>query len=214
MPLPVISIAQMRQWEKATWATGQTEAEVIRCVGKVVAQFALRLTHPGDLILILAGNGVIRGHGSRELTVLAERARIPVVTTFMAKGALPAGHPLARATVGLASDDPERLGFSSADLVIAVGYDPVEWAPARWNPVGRRDIVHLDFTPAEVDARYQPSVEIVADVREALELLAPLVALVMNTVRMKSPLNLRPQNIPEPSRPPWPESVWMSFTAS
>ena len=57
MPLPVISIAQMRQWEKATWATGQTEAEVIRRVGKLVAQYALRLTHPGDLILILAGNG-------------------------------------------------------------------------------------------------------------------------------------------------------------
>jgi acetolactate synthase I/II/III large subunit len=126
--------------------------------------------------LILAGNGVIRGHASRELTVLAERARIPVVTTFMAKGAVAAGHPLARATAGLASDDPDRLGFSGADVVIAVGYDPVEWAPARWNPAGRRHIVHVDFTAAEVDACYQPSVEVVADVREALELLAPLVA--------------------------------------
>jgi len=37
--------------------------------------------------------------------------------------------------------------------------------------------VHIDFTPAEVDARYQPAVEVVADVREALELLTPLVAL-------------------------------------
>jgi acetolactate synthase I/II/III large subunit len=126
--------------------------------------------------LILAGNGVIRGGAAAELTALAERARIPVVTTFMAKGAVASGHPLARATVGLASDDPGRLGFASADVVIAVGYDPVEWAPSRWNPVGRRDIVHVDFTAAEVDARYQPSVEIVADVREALELLVPLVA--------------------------------------
>src|SRR5437868_570986 len=57
MPIPVITVAQMREWEKATWATGQTEAEVIRLVGKCAAAHALRLTRPGDLILILAGKG-------------------------------------------------------------------------------------------------------------------------------------------------------------
>jgi ADP-dependent NAD(P)H-hydrate dehydratase / NAD(P)H-hydrate epimerase len=57
MPIPVITIAKMRDWEKATWATGQTEAEVIRRVGKCVAEHALRLTRPDDLILILAGQG-------------------------------------------------------------------------------------------------------------------------------------------------------------
>jgi len=57
MPIPVISIAQMREWEKATWATGQTEVEVIRRVGKFVAQHALQMTRAGDLILILAGKG-------------------------------------------------------------------------------------------------------------------------------------------------------------
>jgi hydroxyethylthiazole kinase-like uncharacterized protein yjeF len=57
MPLPVLTIAQMRDWEKATWSTGQTEAEVIRRVGQCVARFALRLTRPGDSVLILAGKG-------------------------------------------------------------------------------------------------------------------------------------------------------------
>src|SRR5439155_20990407 len=57
MPAPVISIAQMREWEKATWASGQTEAEVIRRVGKAVAQCSLCLTQRNDLILILAGKG-------------------------------------------------------------------------------------------------------------------------------------------------------------
>jgi hydroxyethylthiazole kinase-like uncharacterized protein yjeF len=57
MPVPVISIAQMRDWEQATWAAGQTEAEVIRRVGSSVACRALQLTQPGDLILILAGKG-------------------------------------------------------------------------------------------------------------------------------------------------------------
>jgi acetolactate synthase-1/2/3 large subunit len=138
---------------------------------------AAELIDQAERPLILAGNGVIRGRASKELRLLAERAGIPVVTTFMAKGAIPSDHPLHAMTVGLASGDRDRAGFTKADVVIAVGYDPVEWAPARWH----RDsdtarIVHIDFTAAEVDARYQPAVEVVADVREALELLGPLVA--------------------------------------
>jgi acetolactate synthase-1/2/3 large subunit len=139
---------------------------------------AAELINRAERPLILAGNGVIRGRGFRELRVLAERAGIPVVNTFMAKGVLPADHPLALMTIGLGHGDPERAGFPEADLVIAVGYDPVEYGPRMWNPKRRLQIVHLDFTPAEVDAHYEPAVEVVGDVREAFELLAPLVAAV------------------------------------
>ncbi len=47
----------MRDWEQVTWATGQTEAEVIRRVGRCVARRALQLTQAGDLVVILAGKG-------------------------------------------------------------------------------------------------------------------------------------------------------------
>ena len=57
MPAPVISIAQMREWENASWATGHSEADVIRHVGKCVAERAVRLTQPGGLILVLSGRG-------------------------------------------------------------------------------------------------------------------------------------------------------------
>src|ERR1019366_4608935 len=57
MPVPVISIAQMREWEQATGAAGQTEAEVIRRVGQCVASRALQLTKHEDLILILTATG-------------------------------------------------------------------------------------------------------------------------------------------------------------
>jgi len=57
MPLPVLTVTQMREWEQATWATGQTEAEVMRRVGQIVARRALQLTHSDDAILILAGKG-------------------------------------------------------------------------------------------------------------------------------------------------------------
>lgn len=57
MPIPVITVAQMREWEQSTWAAGQSEAEVIRWVGEVLAQRVLKLTRPGGRILILAGKG-------------------------------------------------------------------------------------------------------------------------------------------------------------
>jgi hydroxyethylthiazole kinase-like uncharacterized protein yjeF len=57
MSIPVISIAQMQEWEKASWTAGKSEAEVIRQVGKILAGEALRLTKAGDAILILAGKG-------------------------------------------------------------------------------------------------------------------------------------------------------------
>jgi NAD(P)H-hydrate epimerase len=57
MPLPVITVEQMRAWEKASWDAGRSEAEVIQNVGRIVAEHALRLTHNEDRILVLAGKG-------------------------------------------------------------------------------------------------------------------------------------------------------------
>src|SRR5260221_1498884 len=57
MSVPVISIAQMREWEAATWASGQTEKEVIRRVGRAIALRAEQLTAQNGTILILAGKG-------------------------------------------------------------------------------------------------------------------------------------------------------------
>jgi hydroxyethylthiazole kinase-like uncharacterized protein yjeF len=57
MPLPVITLAQMRQWEKATWATGQTEEAVMRRAGAAVGDVARHLTARGQRILVLAGKG-------------------------------------------------------------------------------------------------------------------------------------------------------------
>ncbi len=57
MALPIISVAQMREWEQGTWATGRTESEVIERVGLALACAAMLQTRPDDLVLILAGKG-------------------------------------------------------------------------------------------------------------------------------------------------------------
>lgn len=73
MPMPVISIAQMREWENATWKNGQTEAEVIRRVGQAVAELAVRLTRPSELIIVLAGRGHNGADARNALEQLEER---------------------------------------------------------------------------------------------------------------------------------------------
>ena len=136
---------------------------------------AARLIGGASFPLIFAGNGVIRGRASGELRAFARAHGIPVAHTFMAKGSMPYDDDLCLLSVGLQARDYISCGFDKADLIIAVGYDPVEYAPKFWNPDRKKPIVHIDFTPAEVDSFYQPAVEVVADVREAIELLGGLV---------------------------------------
>ena len=138
-------------------------------------QTAARLIEGASFPLIFAGNGVARGEASRGLRELAWSHGIPVAHTFMAKGTMPYDDELCLLSAGLQARDYVSCGFDKADLIIAVGYDPVEYAPKFWNPDRKKPIIHIDFTPAEVDSFYQPAVEVVADVRESLELLNGLV---------------------------------------
>jgi acetolactate synthase-1/2/3 large subunit len=138
-------------------------------------QTAARLIEGASFPLIFAGNGVVRGGASKELRELARNHGIPVAHTFMAKGSMPYDDELSLLSAGLQARDYISCGFDKADVIIAVGYDPVEYAPKFWNPDRKKPIIHIDFTPAEVDSFYQPAVEVVADVREALELLNGLV---------------------------------------
>ncbi len=118
--------------------------------------------------LILVGNGAIRAHASAALTEFATRLNIPVANTFMGKGVIPYTHPLALWSAGLQQRDYISCGFDRADLVIAVGYDLIEYSPKKWNPEGKIEIIHISATPAEVDSSYIPEVEVVGDISDSL----------------------------------------------
>ena len=118
--------------------------------------------------VVLAGNGVARGRASEALRRFTDSLGIPVVETFMGKGSLPDTHPLCLGTVGLQEHDYVSCGLDRADAVICVGYDLVEYAPARWNPRRDKRIVHIDPSPAEVDAAYQVSVGVQGAIAESL----------------------------------------------
>ncbi|MGB3241008.1 MAG: acetolactate synthase large subunit [Geitlerinemataceae cyanobacterium] len=118
--------------------------------------------------LILVGNGAIRDRAGDALTEFATRLNIPVANTFMGKGVIPYTHPLALWSVGLQQRDYISCGFDNTDLVIAVGYDLIEYSPKKWNPEGKIPIVHIDTTTAEIDSSYIPEVEVVGNISDSL----------------------------------------------
>ena len=59
--------------------------------------------------------------------------------------------------------------MEQADLIIAVGYDLVEYSPKRWNPDGKLPILHINMTHAEIDSSYIPKVEVIGDISDSLE---------------------------------------------
>ena len=132
---------------------------------------AARLIAGSERPLILAGNGVLRRRAAPALRALARGLHVPVAATFMGKGAIDDRSHLSLMAVGLQARDHVLTGFNRADVVIAVGYDLVEYAPGRWNPDGRKRIVHIDTQPAEVDAFYQPERELIGDIGGTLERL-------------------------------------------
>lgn len=136
-----------------------------------VVEAALLLLRRSKRPLVIAGNGAIREHATQQLTRLACAYDIPVVATFMGKGAISDRLPQSLFCIGTGFKDYVREALEIADLVVTVGYNIAEYSPVRWNPAGTKTIVHIDVTPAEVYTQYQATVEVVGDVNAALLML-------------------------------------------
>lgn len=122
--------------------------------------------------LILVGNGVTRFHASKELRQFAEKLKCPVVNTFMGKGTLPWFHPQCLFTAGLSDQDYVSCGFEHADLIITIGFDIEEYAPASWNPKGEKPILHIDSMSPETDKEYPVKLSLTGDIKKNLTLLS------------------------------------------
>jgi acetolactate synthase-1/2/3 large subunit len=122
--------------------------------------------------VVLAGPGVARDGAVDALIRFSERLGVPVATTFLGKGVFPDDHPNALGTIGFMVKDYANFGFDRADVVVAVGYDLVEYSPSRWNPNRDKRIVHIHRTVAEVDAHYSLAVGLQGSIGEALDAIA------------------------------------------
>ena len=135
---------------------------------ETIDSFVARL-QSAERPLIIAGNGAVRTRASRALRDFVAQTGIGVVSTFMGKGAVDCELSECLFSIGLSQRDYIVEAIEDADLIICVGYDLVEYPPARWNPGCSTDVVHIDFDPAEIDEDYQPCLELVGDIAETFE---------------------------------------------
>ncbi|HEY8891431.1 MAG TPA: acetolactate synthase large subunit [Clostridium sp.] len=119
--------------------------------------------------VILAGNGVIRSKASESLTEMVDNLKIPVANTFMAKGVVSYKNPLSLWSIGLSQRDYVNRLFEKVDLVIAVGYDIVEYDPKKWNKKEGIKIIHIGEAKAEINKCYIPEVEVIGDISYSIK---------------------------------------------
>ncbi|GIF69030.1 acetolactate synthase [Asanoa ishikariensis] len=104
---------------------------------------------------------------------LVAATQLPVVETFQAAGVVSReleSRYVGR--IGLFKNQPGDAVVANADVLVTIGYDPVEYDPRLWNTDVERTIVHIDVVPADIDNHYRPAVELRGDVDATVHALA------------------------------------------
>ena len=128
--------------------------------------------------VLYIGGGVLAARATADLLRLAELTGIPVVTTLMARGAFPDGHPLHMGMPGMHGSVAAVGALQKADLLLAIGTrfdDRVTGHLDSFAPDAL--VVHADIDPAEISKNRVADVPIVGDAQEVIvELIAALEA--------------------------------------
>jgi acetolactate synthase-1/2/3 large subunit len=138
---------------------------------------AARLIQAATRPVIYAGGGILKANASPELRELAELANLPVVTTLMARGAMPDAHPLCLGMPGMHGNYTAVTSMQKSDLLIALGSrfdDRVTGDPNAFAPDAK--VIHVDIDPAELGKVRRPDVPIVGDAKSVITELIKAVA--------------------------------------
>ncbi|WP_454043333.1 acetolactate synthase large subunit [Cellulosimicrobium sp. Marseille-Q8652] len=135
---------------------------------------AARLLASARRPVLYVGGGVVRANATPELRRLVDLSGAPVVTTLMARGAVPDTHPQNLGMPGMHGTVPAVAALQKADLIVALGArfdDRVTGKLSSFAP--HAAIVHADIDPAEIGKNRDVDVPIVGDLKEVLTDLVP-----------------------------------------
>lgn len=133
---------------------------------------AVELIHRSERPVFYAGGGIIRANAADEARAFAELANTPVVTTLMARGAVPDSHPLCLGMPGMHGNYTAITAMQRSDLLIAIGArfdDRVTGDTSTFAPDAA--VIHVDVDPAEIGKVREPDVPIVGDAKVVLSQL-------------------------------------------
>lgn len=110
---------------------------------------------------------------TRAIRQLVAKTGLPVVETFQGAGIISRElekHFFGR--VGLFRNQPGDMLLKRSDLVIAIGYDPIEYEARNWNAEKDARIVVIDEVPMEIDQYMQPEVELIGSIAQTIDKLS------------------------------------------
>lgn len=129
------------------------------------------------LPVFLLGNGASSEAVTQSIRQILEHVKLPVVETFQGAGIV--SRDLEEDTffgrVGLFRNQPGDMLLKKSDLIIAIGYDPIEYEARNWNAEISARIIVIDVEPADVDTYFQPERELIGNVEATLDLLLPAI---------------------------------------
>jgi acetolactate synthase I/II/III large subunit len=121
--------------------------------------------------LVMLGAGSSRPRLVEPLSNFVRRTRLPFFNTQMGKGSVTGGSNLYMGTAALSEGDYVHRAVNRADLIISIGHDTVEKPPFFMGPNGPK-VIHIGFTPANVEQVFFPHAEVIGDVGVSVTLLA------------------------------------------
>jgi acetolactate synthase-1/2/3 large subunit len=126
---------------------------------------AVRLIQAASLPVLLLGMDASRPGNAAALRALLHAYALPTVCTYQGAGVVSRDllHCFA-GRIGLFHNQPSDHLLDAADVVIAVGYNPIEYDPYLWNKGKRRTIIHIDHILAAIDKDYRPTLELAGDI--------------------------------------------------
>ena len=166
---------------------------------------AVALINAAERPLILAGHGIMLGHGEQAVLAFAEKANIPVAMTLLGIGAVPASHPLNLGMMGMHGEAWVNEAIQQADLLIALGMrfdDRVTGNLKTYAQHAKK--IHVDVDPAEFNKIVPVDAGVLGDagdvVRSWMPRLAPKdhTAWIQSIVSMKGDAAVRDiKNLPD-----------------
>lgn len=132
---------------------------------------AVEMIKKASMPLLLIGAGANRKRSSKALLAFIEKTGIPFFNTQMGKGVIDERHEAYLGTAALSDHDFLHCAIERADLIINVGHDVIEKPPFFMKESGQ-DVIHVNFSPAQIDAVYFPQLDVVGDIATSVNRLS------------------------------------------
>jgi acetolactate synthase-1/2/3 large subunit len=136
---------------------------------------AIELIRAAKKPVILAGHGIVESGAEREVLAFAEGQKIPIATTLLGLGCIPAEHPLQLGMMGMHGESWVNNAIQNADLLLAFGMrfdDRVTGNLASYSPNSKK--IHIEIDPSEINKNVRVDVALIGDLKEVLQLLLPM----------------------------------------